>query len=296
MPSNAAEPAAARPPSDQARTPAPVVVGRAVDVRSVALTVIAVLAVILVLQYAQAVLIPIVLGVLISYGLAPLVARSSAVHVPRAIGAALAVAVLCRHARARRLHADRRRDGDRRRASRRRRSGSGSACACSAARRGTRSRRCSRPRRRSTRPRRKPRRPVKPDAAAAAGRPAGPRSSSRPSRPATTCGTGGMNLVGFAGQFVAGPVPGVLLPGDRRPVQAEAREDRRPDAVEEESHGPDPRRDQPADRDLHPRPGPHQRSSSRSRRGSRSGGSACSSTSSGGCWPGSSTRFRTSAR
>ena len=43
-------------------------------VRSVALTVLAVLAIILVLQYAQAMIIPIVLGVLISYALEPFVA------------------------------------------------------------------------------------------------------------------------------------------------------------------------------------------------------------------------------
>src|SRR5687768_9237449 len=39
------------------------------DVRNLALTVVAVLAVVLVLQYAQSVLIPIVIGTLISYGL-----------------------------------------------------------------------------------------------------------------------------------------------------------------------------------------------------------------------------------
>ena len=75
LPSNAAEAAA---PPETGEAPAPVVVRTAVDIRSAALTVIAVLAVILVLQYAQAVLIPIVLGVLISYGLAPLVAVTPA--------------------------------------------------------------------------------------------------------------------------------------------------------------------------------------------------------------------------
>ena len=81
------------PPTSQAKHPQPVVVRTAVDIRSAALTVIAVLAVILVLQYAQAVLIPIVLGVLISYGLAPLVASLQRVHIPRGVGAAVAVAV-----------------------------------------------------------------------------------------------------------------------------------------------------------------------------------------------------------
>ncbi len=90
LPSNAAEAAA---PPETGEAPAPVVVRTAVDIRSAALTVIAVLAVILVLQYAQVVLIPIVLGVLISYGLAPLVAFLQRIHIPRAAGAAIAVSV-----------------------------------------------------------------------------------------------------------------------------------------------------------------------------------------------------------
>jgi predicted PurR-regulated permease PerM len=65
-----------------------------VNVRSVALTVLGVLAVVLVLQYAQAVLIPIVVGVLISYGLGPSVGALQRLHVPRAIGAAVAVTTL----------------------------------------------------------------------------------------------------------------------------------------------------------------------------------------------------------
>jgi predicted PurR-regulated permease PerM len=60
-----------------------------IDVRSAALTVLAVLAVILVLRYAQAVIIPIVLGTLASYALEPLVARLAKMHIPRPIGAAL---------------------------------------------------------------------------------------------------------------------------------------------------------------------------------------------------------------
>ncbi len=59
------------------------------DVRSAALTVLAVLAVVLVLQYAQAMVIPIVLGVLISYALEPPVAGLVRLHVPRPIAAAV---------------------------------------------------------------------------------------------------------------------------------------------------------------------------------------------------------------
>jgi predicted PurR-regulated permease PerM len=63
-------------------------------VRNLAMTVIGCLAVILVLQYAQSVLVPIVLGVLISYGLAPFVGGLQRMGVIRAIGAAVAVVLL----------------------------------------------------------------------------------------------------------------------------------------------------------------------------------------------------------
>jgi predicted PurR-regulated permease PerM len=63
-------------------------------VRNLALTVIAALAVILVLQYAQSVLVPIVLGVLISYGLYPFVSALDRLRIPRAFGAGIAVALL----------------------------------------------------------------------------------------------------------------------------------------------------------------------------------------------------------
>jgi predicted PurR-regulated permease PerM len=76
---------------------APEVVAEAnpiIVVRNLALTVMAALAVILVLQYAQSVLIPIVIGVLISYGLAPFVTAMSRLRIPRAFGAGIAVALL----------------------------------------------------------------------------------------------------------------------------------------------------------------------------------------------------------
>jgi predicted PurR-regulated permease PerM len=65
-----------------------------VDVRNLALTVVAVLSVVLVLQYAQSVLLPIVIGILISYGLSPFVTGMHRLGVPRAIGAAVAVTLL----------------------------------------------------------------------------------------------------------------------------------------------------------------------------------------------------------
>jgi predicted PurR-regulated permease PerM len=72
----------------------PLVIRMPVDIRSVSLSVIATLAMILVLQYAQSVLIPIVLGVLISYALSPIVGSLAQRHVRREVGAAIAVLLL----------------------------------------------------------------------------------------------------------------------------------------------------------------------------------------------------------
>lgn len=71
-----------------------VVLRMPVDVRSVSLTVIAALAFVLFLRYAESVLVPIVLGVLISYALNPLVSTLARRHVPRTLGAVLAILLL----------------------------------------------------------------------------------------------------------------------------------------------------------------------------------------------------------
>jgi predicted PurR-regulated permease PerM len=65
-----------------------------VDVRSVALTVLAVAAAILLVRYMQSVLIPFVLAGLVFYALDPLVDRLQALRVPRALGAALAIGLV----------------------------------------------------------------------------------------------------------------------------------------------------------------------------------------------------------
>jgi predicted PurR-regulated permease PerM len=79
---------AVKPPPDEPQSaiedPQP-----SVRVRNVALTILTVLASILVLQYAQAMIIPIVLGVLISYALEPFVAALARCHVPRPLAAAI---------------------------------------------------------------------------------------------------------------------------------------------------------------------------------------------------------------
>ncbi len=72
----------------------PLVIRMPVDIRNLALTVIASLGAIFMLQYAQIVLIPIVIGVLIAYALSPLVSSLEWMRLPRAIGAAVAVVLL----------------------------------------------------------------------------------------------------------------------------------------------------------------------------------------------------------
>jgi len=87
--SSGPEPAAPGPAST-AQDPQPAAQLRTtVDARSAALTVLAVLGSILVLQYAQAMIIPIVLGVLISYALEPMVASLTRWHLPRPLAAAI---------------------------------------------------------------------------------------------------------------------------------------------------------------------------------------------------------------
>jgi predicted PurR-regulated permease PerM len=61
--------------------------------RNLPLKILAALGVILLLQYAQSVFIPIVLGVLIAYSLEPFVKGFRRLHIPRAIGAAVAITI-----------------------------------------------------------------------------------------------------------------------------------------------------------------------------------------------------------
>ena len=75
------------PPPDQPTLAGPV------DIRNVSLSVLTALAVILMLQYMQPVLIPVALGILISFALWPIVTAFARVKVPRTIGAAVAVAL-----------------------------------------------------------------------------------------------------------------------------------------------------------------------------------------------------------
>jgi len=65
-----------------------------VDVRSLALVVLTVLASIYALHWAQAILVPILLGVMFSYALTPVVDTLERWHVPRAIGASVVLGTI----------------------------------------------------------------------------------------------------------------------------------------------------------------------------------------------------------
>ncbi|HEX5473581.1 MAG TPA: AI-2E family transporter [Vicinamibacterales bacterium] len=95
-PPDALEPAAhPLPPTPGAPDePAPLVIQMPVDVRSAALSVLAAVAIVLLLQYAQSVFIPIVIALLVSYAIEPLVTGLARVGVARAAGAAVAVALI----------------------------------------------------------------------------------------------------------------------------------------------------------------------------------------------------------
>ena len=72
--------------------PAPVNLHMPVNVRSLSLAVLAVLAALFALRWASPVLIPLTLGLLFSYALTPLVNKLEACHIPRALGATLLMA------------------------------------------------------------------------------------------------------------------------------------------------------------------------------------------------------------
>jgi predicted PurR-regulated permease PerM len=81
-------------PSIDSDAPEPIAVRMPADARSVALTILAVVAVILFLQHAQALIIPFVLGALISYAVDPLVTLMVRLKIPRALAAALVLVTL----------------------------------------------------------------------------------------------------------------------------------------------------------------------------------------------------------
>jgi predicted PurR-regulated permease PerM len=69
--------------------PAPVVIDSKVGVTSLTLTVLTSIAVVVTLQYMQAVLVPVVIGILIAYGLEPFVAALARLRIRRSVGAGI---------------------------------------------------------------------------------------------------------------------------------------------------------------------------------------------------------------
>ena len=89
-PASSEDSTAAHAASERA-APAPIHLHMPVDVRSFSLVVIASLAGLYTLHWAQSVFVPIVVGLLFSYGLSPVVDRLSRWGVPRALTAGLLV-------------------------------------------------------------------------------------------------------------------------------------------------------------------------------------------------------------
>ena len=90
---NAAEPSAATSANDDAE-PERVHLHMPVDVRSVSLAVLAAFATVFALRWASAVFIPVFLGLMFSYALAPVLDRLERLRIPRVVGAALLLVTL----------------------------------------------------------------------------------------------------------------------------------------------------------------------------------------------------------
>ena len=84
----APQPKTAVPPAEAERERERVLLHMPVDVRSVSLAVLAVLATVFALRWGAAVFIPLMVSLLLTYALSPAVERLQRWHVPRALGAA----------------------------------------------------------------------------------------------------------------------------------------------------------------------------------------------------------------
>ncbi len=87
-------PAPMSPSPGAAGEPAPAVVDTKVSVTSVTLTVLASVVVVVTLQYMQAVFVPVVIGILVAYGLEPFVSALARLRVGRSIGASIVLLAL----------------------------------------------------------------------------------------------------------------------------------------------------------------------------------------------------------
>jgi len=79
-------------PEDAASLAAPALIRTSVDARGLALGVLATLATIFAVSWAEPFLVPVLLGIVIAYTLNPLVAWLEVIHVPRAAGALVVIA------------------------------------------------------------------------------------------------------------------------------------------------------------------------------------------------------------
>lgn len=86
---------ARQPPPTAAPPEEPAIPDAQVNLDGVALAILALLAVVTAAYFARGFLIPVVVGVLVSYALEPSVAALARYHIPRVLGAAIVLALLC---------------------------------------------------------------------------------------------------------------------------------------------------------------------------------------------------------
>lgn len=80
--------------SDEATSPVPTLIPMPVDIRSLALSVLAVIATVFAMAWTKAIVVPLLMGLMVSYALTPVVNRLARWHVPRVVGAALVMGAI----------------------------------------------------------------------------------------------------------------------------------------------------------------------------------------------------------
>ena len=80
--------------SDEATSPVPTLIPMPVDIRSLALSVLAVIATVFAMAWTKAIVVPLLMGLMVSYALTPVVNRLARWHVPRVVGAGLVMGAI----------------------------------------------------------------------------------------------------------------------------------------------------------------------------------------------------------
>lgn len=80
--------------SDEATSPVPTLIPMPVDIRSLALSVLAIIATVFAMAWTKAIVVPLLMGLMVSYALTPVVNRLARWHVPRVVGAALVMGAI----------------------------------------------------------------------------------------------------------------------------------------------------------------------------------------------------------